>query len=311
MSSSPATMRVSDTPPVIVAYGMTKVGKTVDTLYSFPEAHFIGDVRGFRGSAKIVGWVPHNIHEAPTIGEALKVIDKIGKTKPSSRPAMVVMDDFSLMVNEFKAAQHAKGRRGWDLNNDVISMVQRIIWAAKGLNIGIVFGCHEKGPALDKGKLGHPDVAFYTLANTLAAVCDAVFHATNFISATHKGWPFGYYGGGLHKAQWICGDRFNVALDQIPLNLREWAIAAGFDTQTQIPRPPGYEGVDELVNTMVSILSSGQGTVPQAKDHLIRLYRDGHALLTNESVTQWVIRDVIDRYTIRSMQSDKVFSIFD
>jgi hypothetical protein len=282
-------------------YGISKVGKTTDCLYSFPGALFIAHP----GALAAHTWIgipkllkpPRVFYTISEVTEFLLAI----KSKPRAHPneySVVVIDDLSLLSDCTVGILQAKGFTGVQLWGELHRLVLNLRLAARRLGGHVIFNAHESQPGNKKDFLGN---TFWQkggprlsgkLSEQFPAACDTILRCTSG-AQRDLGWRGAY---SFASDDFIVGDRYGVAFDGCPMNLGEAMRSAGF----YLPRLAGLDWQEAVVEScskyIYDAIKSGTSLVDTSKkmQALIR------AKYTQESkYVAWTMRDAVDRAVIR------------
>jgi hypothetical protein len=308
-------------PAFALVYGASKIGKTTDTIYSFPEAYYLAPPGALKPSENVVGWdIPDaDTFDPKTVPEATAKLRQVAQTK---KKFVVVVDDFSLLTELSFAALEAKGLSGWKLWGALQDEVLDFRDTARRLGIHVIMNCHEQGAKLVNGfaQRGGPKLPG-KLPESLPAGCDIVLRATpgsNVIGAGKLGWG-GTYKCNPNDPAFVTGDRHGVTPDSAPMNLAEILRAAGYP----IPRPEKLGWMERAVVAISERLWNGG---PQADTTTLReasqwlagelqtapVYQTADAQKRNllGLHVRWVIRDAYDRILLMRARANPLGMFF-
>jgi len=275
-------------PAFVVIYGESKLGKTSDTLYSFPRALFIAARGALKPAANLVGWAPLATEEAEDIDGISAAINK--HVRAGGQHDAVVVDDFSMAANNQRDKMERQGMTGWGLWQGLARKVKEVVKQCRGLGCHVVFTCHTRRPK-DQTK-GGPDVASENLSLALPKFADLVMRADNDMG--RRPHPACYRCGIRSGPMWITGDRHHVCWDKTPMNTAEILRYAGYP----VSWPPGMEWLERYVAHAVGMILQGH----VENNVLTELGR----FLFTSSIPEWQIawawRDTRDRVEITKAQ---------
>lgn len=276
-------------PVVFVNYGLSKIGKSTDLLFSFSQALFVGDMRSLRPSIKTVGWAPLAIEETTDLAglraSARKYIRVVnGKPAPGC-PTSIILDDFSLAAKRTQWLLESRFS-GWDLwgevNKEVLSTLY-LLTVELRVNVGIT--AHIRYP---KDKMpGGPDLPTEKLSLELPKHCDVVALAEP--DAFRKPWPAVYKIGLKSAPGWVTGAWIECP-PVCPMNAAEIFRSAG----KIVDRAPSMEWAEEVVQTWAGFILQGNNKIAVLTDAAKRL----RGLSIPDWQIAWVVRDIQDRAEI-------------
>jgi hypothetical protein len=301
-SAHQATTTVAKSPPFICIYGASKIGKTTDCIYAFPDtsAFYFAHPAALKPSLGVVGVElhPQQVWEAPLLQHVTDHIPKLPK-----HVTKCIVDDFSLLVERtvmFLGAPKSQG--GWSLTGfDLWGMVRKLLMhfrdVARDCGKLVVVNCHEAGPKQDKRNYpirGGPSLPS-DLGEKLAAQCDKVLRAV--VEPSRDGPWKGVYRCTIADPAYISGDRDNKTPDMAPMNLGEIIRASGYP----LTRASGMEWMEELVEWgAVNLIQYG----PDHKQAILQSVKQAAYKNTqNTDHVLWALRDSIDRSILRRAQS--------
>lgn len=285
-------------PVFAISYGQSKVGKTTDNCFSFPNAFYIAQPGALNPSLGVCGFeIPKNrIYDAKDIEDAR---DKIRMLRADVSVREIVVDDFTFLAEKtqrkFEApmSEGGLGLSGFTLWGAIYRKVLEFRDEARHAGKHLILNSHEKLPNLPMRR-GGPSLPG-KLPEAMPAACDLVVRAMMLSPLDAKGrlgWP-GVYRCAPWDTTWITGDRNNVAIDNAPMNMAELLRAAGY----QISRLPGCEWMEQVVASMAGDLLGGD---PKNDKSIAQQYAQ---FLSQNKVPAahmlWVIRDALDRAAIR------------
>lgn len=289
-------------PVFAITYGQSKVGKTTDNLFSFPNAFYIARPGALKPSENVCGFSipPENVYYAADLDDA---IAKVREVKARKKFKELVVDDLSFLcdatMRKFAASKQdgGWGLDGWKLWGAVYNKVLDFRNECRLAGFHVVLNAHEKeskppvrgGPRLP-GKL----------PEQLPADCDLVMRATMLAPAEQMGklgWK-GVYRCAPWDTGWISADRHGVAPDYGPMNIGEILRAAGY----VVTRPPGLEKMETYVESMSNDLWVSGPTNDKAVAQQYAAFFTAHN--TPLLLMRWIIRDALDRVTIRRARAN-------
>lgn len=293
-------------PAFVLVYGVSKIGKTTDTLYSFPNAFFIAPPGALKPSVNVVGFeIPEkNTFDARRVSEATAMLPK---AKAAGHDVCVV-DDFSLECEQ-TFYELEKKFSGWKIFAELQDEVLAFRDTARRCGMHVVMNCHEQPASLKNGFAlrGGPRLPG-KLPESLPAGCDLVLRATamgaGFGGNGKLGWA-GCYRCNPNDVGYVSGDRHGVTPDMAPMNLAEILRAAGY----VIRRAPGLEWMDKAVDMLTPEMLKRDPALDKAfvQEALKWLASQG---VQRELHARWVIRDVVDRSYIARARAASTFAMF-
>jgi hypothetical protein len=250
-------------PAIIVVYGDSGRGKSVDALYTVPDALYLTPAPGGLAAAiRLTGIKPRE-QRVNTIEHACKVL------RDTHGIHAVVLDDFSVLAERTHLSFDSTGHGGWD----VWKRLQRSVMALREVCIDrgltLVMNAHVSPPKTDDGGNsipGGPKMPSKAMTMALPHVATLVLRAESdaFIAAPQ--WP-GRYACDPTNAQWVTKDRYVVIQNgKAPQNVREilWAAKAHGHDVVVPPRAKGLEALDDLTESLSQGLA--RGTLSNAQD---------------------------------------------
>lgn len=290
-----------------MVYGPSGLGKTLDTLYSFPNALFIAEPGALKPAKAFLGFsVPHaTVHRISDITATLAELKQ--KDPKGERFPIVVVDDFTLLSNTTFALiekKHAGSKDKFALFKDIRAETLMMRHEARYCSRTVIFNAHDSMPHKNStdGRFvrGGPQLPG-KLPEELPAAFDLILRADMDMDR-----PIG------HKGIYRCGDdpnyltkdRDGIAGVVTPMNLGEILRAAGYI----VPRYKGLEWMDDVVAKVAGMLSSVEDLT--AREQVSPVFASVRASLSAKrgaSVEQqnWVLRDAYDREVIRRMRAMK------
>lgn len=275
---------------VVVTYGQSGVGKTVDNLYSFPNALFVANPGALKPAYHVVGHVPASV-EARTIMDATKLVQENMK---SSRYDAVVVDDFSLLADSTVNVleQRHTGFKLWGALRDTVLEFRDV---ARHAGCHVVLNAHESAPKTSNGMFirGGPKLPG-RLPEDLPTACDLVLRAA--YDGTRRGWH-AVYRCSIDDTQYVEKDRHGICPDKAPMNLAEILRAAGY----AISRAPGLEWQEEIVDVLSRALTAEGADESALMEEAVSLC---HEKTQNDLHIRWVMRDALDRAALTRAKSN-------
>jgi hypothetical protein len=282
-------------PAMIAAYGPSGIGKTTDMIYSFPNALFIAAPGALKPGRFVIGFEPES-REASTIMEATKIVEEEAKKK---KYTAIVCDDFSLLADQ--TVQRLDGKfSGHKLWGEVRNAVIDFRAAARQGGMHIAVTAHESPPKQNGGlfQRGGPRLPG-RMPEDFPTACDLVVRAA--FEPNRRGWH-AVYRCTPDDTTWVTKDRHGVTPDRAPMNTAEILRAAEY----QIPRAPGLEWQEELVEVLANALLASPEAEAELVAQGIELARE-HT--SDDLHVRWVIRDALDRASLRRAKQN-VFAMY-
>jgi len=284
-------------PALVLTYGNSGGGKTVDCGYSFPNALFIA-VRGALQSIEhTCGYTPAMV-TARTIMEATHYLLRYKEL--GGEYDAIVVDDFSYLAEQTMAdlEQNHKGFKLWSALRDATLDFRE---AARYADCHVILNCWDKVPSTKNDGTfvrGGPMLSG-KLPEQLPAMCDLVLRCG--MEPMRKPWKGVYLCE--QSSQYVMKDRFKKCYDlsPIPMNLGEILRASGF----QISRLKTLPWQEEVVENLAQQLLGHDKPLHLANELYSQLLEKGIEI----AAAQWTIRDALDRSVIRASlnQSEKTF----
>ena len=276
-------MSVSD-PVVVLTYGPSGVGKTVDNGFSFPRALFMAAPGALNSIETTCGYRPERV-PVKDIATATEILGKVSKKFDT-----VVIDDFSFMAEQSFAILEDRFK-GFTLWGELRKLVLKLRDASRDAGVNVILNAWEQGPKKNaKGERvrGGPKLSG-NLPEAMPAMCDIVLRAMH--NPGRQPWPVVYHCSA--DPNWVLKDRFNVVpqLQSAPMNLGEILRAA----KVPVHRHPDYTGQEEQVAKIAASLTGD----PSAD---IKLANATFAKLRETQTharAYWTLRDAMDRAVIR------------
>lgn len=307
-SSALAKYGVASQPAFVITYGPSKMGKTVDDLYSFPCAFYVATPAALKPAENVVGFSlhPSQVREVNRISDATKILLNLPKEFDS-----MVFDDFSLAAERTLAVLE-KSKSGYKLWGALRDEVLEFRDASRSCGKHVVLNCHEQPPQIKGGKAlrGGPKLPS-DLPEALPAQCDLVLRAfPEPTRAQTSPWPVVYRCTPTDPT-FITGDRHGVTPDMAPMNIGEILRQASF----RLKRAPGLEWMEDIVAVAAKGIEDAmlQRHPQQLTPSQVRQNVAGHLY---QNVTQnmlhirWALRDASDRATLRIERARMVMQGF-
>jgi len=301
-------------PALVLTYAPSGWGKTVDNLYSFPDAIFIAAPGALKPWRDVVG-LPYEPAHAPkcrTIPEATAFLLSEAQNK-KRRFTAVVCDDWSLMCDaSFAVVENQFPKGGIQFWGGVRRMLLDFREAARDAGLHIILNAHERGPHNDdkKGYVRGGPMLPGTMPEDFPKSCDMVLRVKK--EPSYPIWPF-IYSAREGDDDWVEKDRHGFvppATKIAPMNLGEvMRRGFGMDGPFGIRRPRGLEWMEKVVEQIATKIA---GTTPGTADQnaillafkpLIESKYAQHPLHI-----QWVFRDAIARAALRDAHARDRFS---
>ncbi len=294
-------------PSLIMTYAPSGWGKTVDTLYSFPDALFIAQPGALKPWLNVVG-LPYEPAHAPkcrTIPEATQIIREHTVAKGKTRRfTAIVCDDWSLMCDaSFSQVETDFPKGGIQFWGGVRKMLLEFRQGARDAGMHIVINCHERGPHTDdkKGFVRGGPMLPGTMPEDFPKSCDMVLRVMK--EDSYPDWHMVY---SAHEGSddYVEKDRHGFVpptTKLAPMNLGE-LMRQGFPEGSEfaIRRPRGLEWMEKVVEQVASRLrGTSPGDVKQKE--ILSAFRP----LIESKYTKvmphirWIFRDAVARAILR------------
>jgi len=283
--------RLSAAQLVVVNYGHSKYGKTTDLLYSFPNALYIGNIRGLRSAIDVVGWTPLLIKDSMDLGSITTEMRKIRTAKIKNITA-VICDDLSLAAK--RSQYKLEGSySGWDLWRELENLFAALILIGTELGFDLGFSAHLREPKINAQGVvttpGGPDMPTLKMSLELPKHCDLVLRSDP--DPLRRPWPVSYSVGMTAHSSWITGDRLGVCPPKSPMNTAEILRAGG----REIARAPGVEWIEAFVAAASATILGGAPDIAVLTEYATKLRERGKP----DWQIAWFLRDTFDRVEIR------------
>lgn len=289
----------------MVVYGESKVGKTVDLLYSVPNGIiFTPAPRGLEAWRRLTQVKP-NERRINRVSEAIAIIKK-------EKPPAVGFDDFSIALQREQFALEAKGLTGWKLWGAIKGIVNALRETILDLGAVCILNLHENHPRYEGEGLfktrvsrGGPLMPTKALSAWIPHVSPLVVRAINKPPGVAD-WP-GMYSCDPSDADWITGDRWCSTPPSSPLNIREVLLRArGVDPTVVVPpRAPGLAVLDKMAEGVCK----GRLTGAFATDEAAAAGLTSMFPKQKPSVLRWAWRDGCARAALER-SADHLFAMF-
>lgn len=278
-------MSVTD-PVVVLTYGPSGVGKTVDNGFSFPRALFMAAPGALNSIQTTCGYTPERV-PVLDIATATQILGKVAKKYDT-----VVIDDFSFMAEQSFAKLEGKFN-GFTLWGELRNLVLELRDASRNSGVNVILNAWEQGPKKNaKGERvrGGPKLSG-NLPEAMPAMCDVVLRAVH--NAGRQPWPVVYQCSA--DPGWVLKDRFNVVplLQNAPMNLGEILRAAGLS----LPRHPDYPGQEEQVEQIARTFTGDPSQDAEQANTIFKALREKGQ---THKQAYWTLRDAMDRAVIRA-----------
>jgi len=290
----------SSVPAVITIFGEAGVGKSSDTLYSFPCGYFVAAKGALKPAVPLIGHIPATIKEPKTAEEkdrwnldtvlALLKAD-LGKYVSTGNCPFdaIILDEFSQYAARTKQLMEPLFKDPRQMYPKLAEKAMAIVSFARSVRAITVFNCHLKYPKDDEP--GGPALPGQMLASEYLREFDMVLRVDPDPMRTP--WPACYRAGLWAGPQWRTKDRHHVVIDKAPMNLAEILRAAGYTVR----RAPGMEWHEEGVQRIVTRVLAGE-------PEMLVLPEMGRFLRTQgipDSQIAWIWRDARDRVELKKL----------
>ena len=277
-------------PVIIVVYGFSKSGKTVDALFSFPEAAFFLPVEGGLSPWTAFTGIEPKYQVVQTLDDVTVMITQLPAGLGAGR--FLVMDDFTILAEQSLTAYMRGGLKGKQLWGALLWAVYRFRDAATSKGISLVLNCHEREPGSDDTGFvkGLPRMPSKNMSTALPHIASLVLRTSTDMNIPKPLWNGAYLCDSRDRT-YLTGDRFGVLGTKTPMNLREILRLAGESNDVAVPaRPESVQWiapyVEELAQSLMSIPQASHEQVAQKlvaafpdvdPRHLRWMHRDGFA----------------------------------
>ena len=275
-------------PPFVLVYGPSGVGKTTDSLLSFPAGLFAAAPGALDSAESVGGFRPNgSVHEVRTIEDAIQLIEIEAKKPPAKRARSLVVDDFSFLAQESES-HWRKRLSGYKMWEKLRSLGLEFRTSARYAGMAVILNCWEQAPKRrDDGTAirGGPMVPG-RLPEQLPAMANMVLRAGT--DNLRKPWS-GVYRCRL-QSDYVMKDRYDVATlgnGCVPMNLRELLRRVGFT----------YPRLWEWQEPVVTEIADKLGELDAQHDATVLNHYYG--VLTSKGIdprhARWTCRDGMDR----------------
>ena len=297
---------------MVMGYGESGTGKTIDMALAFPGAVFIGNPRGPISAEKF------DLRPMTLSTDRLKDLPKaIRELKVS--PTAIVFDDLSLGTKK----DVREGQLQQSLSNDkdaknkykvwveIAADTMRAIETAESLKIPVAINAHVREPGTWDGVFtpGGPDLPGKQLAKLIPPSCDLNMHVVP--QKDRPAWPFAYqtsYGvnqndetGLLQEgaSPYVVKSRLKNCPPIAPMNIGEILRHAGRD----VPRLANGAWIESVVEKLATRFKDLPFEERRAMfvSHIPGLQSKYNA---TKAQLAWTLRDAIDRADLRAMTVD-------
>lgn len=311
---------------LVLLYGKSKLGKTVDFLYAAPYSYVVAVPAAVQGAASVCGYEleKKQILNAPTMIDLIAVLKEARKRplRGGVTPDAVIVDDFSLIGDQTLAQlERSAGRNGFEMWKHMRNLFLELRVAAREAGLHVLINCHEVTPssneeqdkinaattastslALDIGDelqrellRGGPRVQPKKMVEDLPAICDAVVRVVSTSRPMPSYWPTAIVND--VRRPWVVGDRLNVFHHGLPLNTGEALRASGRQLRRLFP---WQEPLVERVAGVFGKLSVGDevnwGNLMDMAEAFVKKEQPD----ATYELVKWTVRDALARYQIRA-----------
>lgn len=292
---------------MVITYGPSGAGKTTDCGYSFPNALYIAAPGALKSIENTCGYKPKSVVRT-TIPEVTKLLPDL-----TGHFDTVVIDDFSFLAEQ-TFSELEKKHSGFKLWGALRDTALEFRDKARFAKINVVCNAWEQAPktSMNGQKVRGGPMLSGRLPEQIPAMCDVVLRVAH--EPTRKPWPWVYRCSS--DPSYVMKDRLNVAslADPCPMNLGEILRAAGVKLARIDETDEAYGllklvglGMEDLVEHIATKLTGIPTTDgPDANAFYKELLGKGLAV----NVTRWIVRDALDRATIRLAQKTAAESFF-
>jgi hypothetical protein len=293
-------------------YGPSKIGKTTDFLYSFPQGLFVAQ----QGALKPCEWIgyttaPRRV-EVKNLIELVELIRNVkipdSSKKPNSFP-FILVDDLSLLADTTisQLERRLSGFKLWAAMRDCILDIRS---AARSAGAHVLANAHESGRREFNGRVIRcgPKLPG-SLPEDFPAACDMILRAAMGSDRQGLGYAGVYRLGIDVLPDSITGDRLRIAFDGCPMNLAELFRCAGFE----VPRLPELDWAEPVVEKAAGLLLPLLKAADMAQIQSFKLAvftQLANKYTSDLKLVRWVLRDIFDRAQIRLSQQRLILSEF-
>jgi len=301
-------------PAIVTAYAGSGFGKSLDAIYSFPQAVFLTPARGGLVAAQVM--IGRTVREevVPTLTAAKTRIVQILKEPAYKNPRnrVVVLDDFSILCERTMLQLEDAGVKGWDVWKQLGRQIQGTRDYALDATVTTAMNAHIAPPKkLDSGALipGGPLMPSQKLSGILPGVSTLVLRGEKDAFVQPPLWP-GVWCVDTNDGNWLTKDRYCVVGPKVPMNTREILFrAAEAGHKVIVPaRLPGLEWLDAAAEKVAEGLTSAFPTPQAAAEGLAR----APGLPSKDPrLLRWAWRDGVARHRLRTEGAAKaLFAAF-
>jgi len=288
-------------PAIIVNFGPSGYGKSLDALYSAPTGLFLTPAPGGLVAARSMLGVTVREERVQSIPHACTILKKAGNVDA------LILDDFSILAERSWLALDSSGQKGWQLWTKLRKEVLHLRELCISGGTTLILTAHEQQPDSFEGTLqpGGPKMPSKTLTTTLPHIATLVLRCVKDSFIQPPQW-IGRYNCDPSETRWITKDRYCVVGKQSPMNLREILVRAnevGHSVAVP-PRAPGLEWLDEAAEAVAGNMAAG-GT---PTDSASKLAVKGKG--ADPRHLRWAWRDGVARHTLRTQGHSELFGMF-
>lgn len=289
-------------------YSGPKGGKTVNAVFAFPNATFIGDPKAIQPQEELTGWRIKDIRQANSIKEATELLEKIAqekKPKPG-HPVIVCVDDLTVLADDTVAFLAPKFTNKMQLYGEIKTQIINFRIKAANLGLCVWANTHLEQPFTDKEEghffIGGPRFPGKNNGYAIAAKVETIVRTEVHPQRRQATWGR-VYRCNPNDEKYVTGDRWGAVYDNAPHNIGELFRARGFN----LPRAVGMEWQEEIVEYIASSLFAvpvkdlGKVTKEIKAEVVAHLVEQD----ISETHIYWTWRDGEDRATIRRHNQNK------
>lgn len=238
---------------ILVVYGLSKTGKSVDMGYGFAGATFLTPAPdGLPSAVVLTGLRPREVR----VNSLRQAGDVIRKLPPRS---VVAIDDASILAERSWQQAERMGMSGWDLWG---FLLREMMYFRESILEGehtALLNCHVGEPKTINGMFhpGGPEMPSLRMRRAMPHIASLVAKVEPDMTIQKPLWPYAM-SVNPHDSQWTTGDRYVVIPGKCPLNIREVlrrAREVGHDL-TVPPRPQGLEWLDDVAEWVCEIYTT-------------------------------------------------------